>query len=479
MTTSININKFGRQNKRRGHNVKSMLWGGMLTLFAMLFTSGSIAQTRSTSGISLGLPRTFGPWHARSETRSTVPGPRSFLAGPWHARSETRSLQTILGKIEQNNILLQSYDLKANAYQYSAEAATAWMAPMVGVGSFMTPYPFQNIMDPRDRGSIMLRIEQEIPNGSKLRAKKNFIASQADIERSSKAITLNDLKATAKKLYYSWVIAEHKIKVLEQNEKIMTTMKKIEEVRYPYNQSQLGNVYKIDARIEENRNMIRMQQGEIQKARSYLNALMNEPGNTLFEIDTAMEPSFNKVIPDTTQLAASRADITRMNASIHSMQLNIETMKLERKPSFKISFDHMNPLTGMMPKAFSVMGMVSIPIAPWASKMYKNEVRSMEFNTQAMEKERAAMLQETQGMLYGMQYEIESMQERIYAMENRIIPSMQKALDANFISYQENKMQIPVVIDAWEALNMLQINLLDEKLKRYQMIVDYEKELYQ
>ena len=110
--------------------------------------------------------------------------------------------------------------------------------------------------------------------------------------------------------------------------------------------------------------------------------------------------------------------------------------------------------------------------------MYNSDVKAMQYNVQAMEKEKSAMLQETQGMLYGMQYEILTMQKRIQGLETKIIPSMQKSLDVNFLNYQENKLQIPVVIDSWEALNMLQNNLLDEKLKLYQMIVDYEKELY-
>jgi outer membrane protein, heavy metal efflux system len=124
------------------------------------------------------------------------------------------------------------------------------------------------------------------------------------------------------------------------------------------------------------------------------------------------------------------------------------------------------------------MGMISIPIAPWASKMYKSDIKAMELNIQSMQKERTAMLLETQGMLYGMQADIQTAQKRITALETRIIPSMQKSLDAYFINYQENKIQLPVVVDAWETLNMLQLNLLDEKLKLYQMIVDYEKELY-
>jgi cobalt-zinc-cadmium efflux system outer membrane protein len=388
-------------------------------------------------------------------------------------------LDSILQRIDRNNVLLQSYGLKAESYKYSAEAATSWMAPMVGVGTFMTPYPNQIVMDGRDRGSLMLQIEQDIPNTAKLNAKKKYIASQGNVEKANRDITLNDFRAQSKRLYFNWLIAAQRIRLLQENERIMVMMKKIEEVRYPYNQSQLGNVFKADAKIEENRNMIRMQEGTIAKARAWLNSLMNAPGNEMFDIDSLYQPAFNSALSyDTATLASVRKDVFKMNESIRSMQLNIESMQKEKKPDFRIRFDHMYPLDAAMPNAFNVMGMVSIPIAPWASKMYKNEVKAMQYNIQGMEKERAAMLQETQGMLYGMQYEIQSMQKRITGMEEKIIPSLKKTFDANFLAYQENKIQLPAVVDAWEAQTMMQMNLLDEKLKLYEMIVDYEKELY-
>lgn len=389
------------------------------------------------------------------------------------------TLDSIIQRVDRNNVLLQSYGLKAESYKYSADAATAWMAPMVGVGTFMTPYPGQKVMDERDKGNLMLQLEQDIPNPAKLNAKKRYIASQGNIELATRDITLNDFKARAKLLYYNWLIAKQRITVLQETEKIMQTMKKIEEVRYPYNQSQLSGVYRANAKIEDNRNMIRMQEGTIAKARSWLNSLMNAPGNQSFEIDTTYEPRFMQAASyDTSTLSGVRKDIVRMDASIHSMQLNIESMQREKKPDFRIRFDHMSPLGEMMPKSYSVMGMVSIPIAPWASKMYKSGVKAMQYNVQAMEKERSAMLQETQGMLYGMQYEIQTMQQRIATMEGKVIPALQQTLDANFLNYQENKLALSNVIDSWEALAMMQSSVLDEKLKLYEMIVDYEKQLY-
>jgi cobalt-zinc-cadmium efflux system outer membrane protein len=389
------------------------------------------------------------------------------------------SLDTVLQRIDKNNLLLQSYGLKAESYKHTANAATAWMAPMIGVGTFMTPYPGQKLMDEGDKGAVMVQLEQDIPNVAKLNANKRFIESKGKVENETRGVTLNDYKAQAKRLYFGWLVAQQKINVLKHNENIMQMMKKIEEIRYPYNQSKLGSVYKTAAKLEENSNMIRMQEGDIARSRAWLNSLMNMKGNSSFMIDTTFQPVFVPAASiDTGSLALARNDIRKMDYSIQSMQLNIEAMKKQSRPDFKLRFDHMSPLTKMMPKAYSVMGMVSIPIAPWSSKMYKSEVKGMEYEIQAMGKEKAAMLQETQGMLYGMQFEIQSMLKRIEAMENKIIPSLQKTLDVNFLSYRENKMELPEVIDSWEALTMMQTNVLDEKLKLYLMIADYEKELY-
>lgn len=395
------------------------------------------------------------------------------------AAQEVLPIDSILRRIERNNLILQSYELKATAYTYTADAATAWMPPAVGAGTFMTPYPGQKIMEARDRGNLMLEIEQEIPNAAKLRSKKRYIESQGNIERASREVTLNELKAQAKILYYNWLIAKERIDVLHENQRIMVTLKKIEEVRYPYNQSLLGGVYKSEARLGEIESMLRMQVGNIERARAGLNGLMNEPGNRPFEIDTTFQPHFAPTETyDTAKLATVRKDVLKMNEGIRSMQLNIESMNNEKKPDFSVRFNHMYPLAGVMPQAFNVIGMITIPIVPWSSKMYKSQIKAMEYNIRSMEKERSAMLQETQGTLYAMQYEIHAMHDRIYGLEEKIIPALKKSLDANFALYQENKLSLLVVIDSWEALNMMYMNLLDDKLKHYEMIVDYEKQLY-
>jgi hypothetical protein len=70
------------------------------------------------------------------------------------------------------------------------------------------------------------------------------------------------------------------------------------------------------------------------------------------------------------------------------------------------------------------------------------------------------------------------MQSRIKALETRVIPALQKAFDAGFLVYQENKLPLTDLLESWEALNMMQQEFVEEQGKLYQMIVKYEQELY-
>jgi outer membrane protein TolC len=406
--------------------------------------------------------------------------PGSVLPGSaWAQEKQELTLAEILQRVEDNNLLLQSFGPRAESFRHKADAATAWMPPMVGLGTFMTPYPGQKVEDGRNRGMIMLRAEQEVPNVSRLRAEKSFIESRAHIETVTKGVVFNRLRAEAKSNYYLWLVSLRQIQILEKNEQILTMMKKVEEVRYPFNQAPLGSIYRTEAEIEKNRNMIVMQAGQIERAKATLNGLMNRQGDVEFRVDTTYQPLFVLMARyDTLSLAADRGDIARMNAEILSMRLNIDAMALQRKPDFRIQFDHMTPMDPMMPQVFSLMGMVKLPFVSWSSRMYKSDIRAMELNIQAMEKERAAMLQETQGMLYAMQAELVSMQSRIKALETRVIPALQKAFDAGFLVYQENKLALTDLLESWEALNMMQQELVEEQGKLYQMIVKYEQELY-
>lgn len=387
-------------------------------------------------------------------------------------------LEKILAEINANNPSLKAYTSRVQSKDAKVEGAGSWMAPMVGAGTFMSPYPAQGMIAEGDRGAFMITAEQDIPNPAKIRAQREYLKTQSRTYELGRNERFNQLRASAKYLYFGLLVAQKRIVFQKENQQIMQTMKKLAEIRYPFNQGALNQVFKADGRVYESENMILMTEADIRSKKIALNALMNRTPVQELEIETEYRVSFTpKADLDTAYLAGTRSDILHMEHDIQAMGKNIDLMRQESKPDFRIRFDHMSSYSAMMPRQFSVMGMLSIPIAPWSSKMYKSEVKAMNFEREAMRQEKAAMLTEILGMSKSMENDLSNMQKQLSNYETKILPSLEKYLKVTMLSYQENKTDLNTVIDGWEAINMSQMNYLDQLQKFYQMIVEYEKNI--
>ncbi|RIJ34329.1 TolC family protein [Pontibacter oryzae] len=395
-----------------------------------------------------------------------------------HAQRQALPLDSVLQNIRSNNPMLQQYDLRAKAQDAYAEGATSWMAPMVGGGLFMVPYS-GNAEDPSDRqGSYMLSAEQAIPNPAKQRAKQAVFDSRAAIEQAKAEVLYNELRAKAKTAYYNQVVLTKKLNVLQDNARIMEYMLKLARIRYPYSQGKLGSIYKAEARLHEVENMQLMTQSEIQQQSVQLNILMSLPKAQPLAVDTLLSiPAPVALSTDTAYLNQNRSDLRQLDRTIESMRLSVEQERLERKPDFRVSFNHMTPRSSMMPGMFTAMGMVSIPIAPWSGKMYKANTKAMNLEVEAMQRERESILNEAQGMIRNMALELNAKREQVENYRTKILPALKKNYDVTMLAYEQNSTDLPDVIDAWEALNMAQMEYLNNLQALYQLAAAYEREV--
>ncbi|WP_210489929.1 TolC family protein [Rufibacter aurantiacus] len=390
---------------------------------------------------------------------------------------EVYTLETVIHTVHLNNLMLQEHDLRTQAIKESAKGARSWMAPMVGAGVFMVPYPGQTVMEDRDKGMLMTAIEQDIPNPAKLKAKEKYLQSRASIEEEQHQVMMNQFRAQAKTAYYQWVVLEKKKSVLRESQRIMQFMLKLSKVRYPYNQSSLGSIYKAEGRLGEVENMLTMTDSEIILKNIQLNMLMNLPAETRFRIDTTVQTPELLPLPDTAALSTARSDVRQIDRTIESMQLNLRLENMERKPEFGVRFENMMPRDKMMPQVYTLMGMVSIPIAPWSSKMYKSNLKAMNLEIQGMQKGRENLLNEARNMVASMGLELQAKRTQVQNYEKKIIPALRRNYETTLLSYEQNTSQLPLVIDAWEALNMAQMEYLNNLEQLYLIGVNYEKEL--
>lgn len=393
-------------------------------------------------------------------------------------RAQTLSLDSVLSIMDRQNPMLQVYRNRAIAMNTYEAGSRSLMAPEVGGGLWMFPYTKQEYEHLADTRQIMLSISQTFTNPAKLKARQQYMLSQARLQQAAERVTFNQLRSQAKLAYYRWYVFQQKQAVLKESEEILKLMITINQLRYPYNQSKLSSIYKAEARLHEIKNRQLMNDNEIHQQITELARLMNVPAEFTFALDTAsisVEQAFLEM--DTASLAASRSDIRQLNYTIESMRLNQRVEQTQAKPDFNLSFNHMISVGQGMPDQFMLLGMVTIPIAPWSSKMYKANQQGMSHEIESMKSERQAILNEVQGRTLNMVSEINTWKQQLTTLETKIIPALRKNYELLMQAYEENKEELPMVIEGWEALNMMQLQYFDIQNNYYEMIVQYEKEI--
>ena len=393
-------------------------------------------------------------------------------------RAQVLPLDSVLQAIDDHHPELKMYDAQIRALDAYATGARSWMPPRVGAGFFMKPYnPRSEFLDDMmDQGSRMLSVEQMIPNPAKQRANRNYMQSMTGVERENRSYQRNGLRARAKMNYYEWVVLNQKRRVLKQTEDLLRFVIKSTEIRYPYSGEKLSDVYRAKASLYRLQNTQLINDNEINEKRIALNTLMNRP-NVVFDVDTTYAlPNYDLAADaDTGAIAGYRSDIRSLDRSIQRTGLKQQLESSSRKPEFGIQYQHMNPVSGM-PNQFTLMGMVSVPIAPWSAKMYRANVVGLSHEAQALRSQREGRVNEVAGMLQILRGRMTAKKAQWENYEQHLLPTLEKAYRTTLLAYEQNTEELSTVLDAWESLRMARLEALDGLRELLQLQVDYEKE---
>ncbi len=386
------------------------------------------------------------------------------------------SMQDVFTAIDKSYPLLQMYESKIASIRSLVEGAKAWMPPTVELAFDKFPYRLSLIkeMTPDNQAGLMLSVQQMIPNPAKLNAKKDYLSSLENVQYNDVEWQKNTLHFTARLYYYRRYTAEQKIKIVKEYRDFLNMLIKTAKDKYAYNQADLPTIFKAEASLNELGNMETMLFSQIAESNIGLNTLMNRDVNTPFFVDTLLAPkdysSELLLALDSSQLL--RNDILAVESRIRSMKFNQRWAATGSKPDFGFQFSH-GQMFGM-PKQFSIMGMMTIPIVPWSSKMYKSEVKSMGFEIEAMQKEKSTMqlmatqmIREKITMLF---YETRQLNN----YDKNILPSYQKNLESNLLAYRQNTGSFFVLLDAWNMLLMKQLERIDKLGQVFTVQSEYE-----
>jgi outer membrane protein TolC len=394
------------------------------------------------------------------------------------ALAQTMKLDAILDSIRVANPVVKMYENEIRSMDEAAKGARSWMAPQVGAGQFMTPYNpglWKKDGDMPGMGNFMLSAEQMIPNRRKLDADEAYMKAMSTVEKENKNATLNELLSNAKQFYYTWTILQKRKTVLLENERILDFMIKNAELRYRNGLDKMNAYYKAKAALGDVQNMQLMVDSDIRESRIRLNALMNRNPMALFDIDTVFQwTDYADLVFDSTLFYTNRSDLKAIDNNIQLAILKQETERMSLKPQFGVRYDHMFGYGGQ-PMQYTLMGMVKLPITGWASRMNKANMESLKWKAEALHAQKEMLVNEYSGMAYGMRNELELKKKQLQLYETTIIPALQKNFKTMQLGYEQNTEELFMLYDAWEALNMKQLQYFELMGQAMQLQVAIER----
>lgn len=397
--------------------------------------------------------------------------------------AQVLTIDSVLNRIEKNNPELKMYDAQINAYNAYADGAKSLEPLQVGGGFFMTPYNVSMWKGEGEQsaspgmGSFMISAQQMFSNPKKLNANASYMQSMSSVEKETKNATKNEMFGMAKMNYSELQVMKKKLKILDESEELINYLIQSTEIRYTYGMDKLNSYYKAKAMLGDIQQMILMTNVEIKQALVNLNTLMNRDKDMEFEIDTAIVlKSYEVSMVDTSAISSNRSDYKALEQNINLLKAKQIYEQSKLRPDFGIKYDHMFAF-GTQPQQFSLMAMMTIPMVPWSSKMYKSSVAGLNYEIEAVTSQQQAMVNNTSGTLQRLKSQIKNKKEQILLYEKTIIPSLRKNYQVTLLAYEQNTEELFMALDAWQNLKVAQLGYLELLNNLLQFQVQYEKEL--
>ena len=392
--------------------------------------------------------------------------------------TQTMKLDAIIDSVIASHPVVKMYNHEIRSMDEAAKGARSWMPPQFGLGQFMTPYNvglWRKNGDMNGMGSVMLSGEQMFANKKKLDADERYMKTMSSVEKEKLNASLNELINDAKQAYFELIILKKKIKILEQNEKLLNFMIKNAEIRYKNGLEKISAYYKAKAALGNLLNMRLMFENDIREKFVRLNVLMGKNEVRVFEVDTTyLLKDYTGIVFDSTLFYNKRSDIKAIDKDINLIHLKQETEKQNLKPQFGIRYENMIGFGGQ-PMLYTLMGMVKVPMAKWSSKMSQANIESLKWKVNALQSQKEMMVNEYSGMAQSMRNEMELKKRQLKLYDDNIIPALRNNYKTMQLGYEQNTEELFMLYDAWETLYMTQLDYTELLNQALQMQVNLER----
>jgi len=130
---------------------------------------------------------------------------------------------------------------------------------------------------------------------------------------------------------------------------------------------------------------------------------------------------------------------------------------------------------GQNPWLYTLMATVKIPLAPWSAGSYKARIESLKWKAKSYEAQKQMIINQVSGEAESLLNSINSKKKQLQLFEENIIPALKKNYQIMQLAYEQNTGELFELFDAWQTLNMTQLDYLDQLQELLNLQVQMDK----
>ncbi|OGF63629.1 MAG: hypothetical protein A2Y62_01915 [Candidatus Fischerbacteria bacterium RBG_13_37_8] len=379
------------------------------------------------------------------------------------------TLQQLIDEALHSNPAVQAAQLKSEAYQNRIPQAASLPDPMFSLQSrsMGNPLPFVTLGNSQ-LDSFGFMASQDIPYPGKLKLKTEAVKLEAlSIEQDIESVKL-DLIANIKSYYYDYLLADEKLRILENNNAYLEQFEKITQARYSVGEGIMQDVLKAQTEISINFSKIIEMKKEKDNTLAQINALINRHPSTLLKISGNLEQ--REPLPDFQSLMEI---MKKKNPQLKAMNFMIESNKkelqLEKKgyyPDFQVSagYGYSRNFDDMWEINFGI----SLPV--FYKTKQNNAIIEAAKKEQTSTKSYENMFRHLQAELKNAHLTAQLANDLLNLYAKTVIPQAKSTMESAMSNYEVGTIDFLAIID-----NL--IIVLDFQMKYYEQLTAYQKAL--
>ncbi len=321
-----------------------------------------------------------------------------------------------------------------------------------------------------------IELMQMIRFPSKLSTQRLIAETQAEHAHHDHMEKVLEVVSALRKTYAELRYARTALQLNQKNQQFLAQMVSAATTQYSVGRASQQDVLKSTIELAKLKAREEAANQEVIGAESMLRAILNRPpGAAIGPLDDRQPEPVKASVQDLTDYAFRyRPMLIHDSLNVYESTLNLDLMKKEYLPDFKLSLEYVR-MPALMENRWSVSAGITLPFAPWTLSKASSRVQSATEERLSLSSTFDASKRMVEAQIKDAYAQVQAYRSEMDAYEKTVLPQTEQSLQSQLREYQSNQTSFLMLLDSYRMQQEAQMDAAMARMKYEQAVASLER----